>query len=414
MFDPNYAAKITLLLSKEPRFTGTPGEERARKIIAEEFEKMGYVPQTEHFSTKIYKINKVSLESIAPYRKEYEVSAVGFSGTTPDEGVTGDLVYIENTCRALIPEKDEWIGLVSTRPSKEEWKFLAGKASAIIIAEGNPYRHLSRVSIPYEWREKFGNLPAVYVKFDDAFELLNVEKVRVVLEQEIVDTTAYNVVAEKRGYKYPEEIVLVTAHYDSVYGVKGAVDNAGGTAFVLALAKALSNARVKRTVRFILFSGEELGLRGSLAYIERHKKELEDIRLVVNLDVHGGMPGFNSAIVTGPKSLSSYVESLSKKIGVNMKVNNDIMSSDGTSFAWKEIPVVNFYRSSGAGVDMHTIRDDERYIHPKAYELLGEIVYRFLVDVLNAEEFMFPKQIPDDLKKKVEEYFKKRLGIVED
>lgn len=413
MFDSNYAAEKALLLSKEPRFTGTPGEERARKIIVEELERMEYLPKTEHFSTKTYRVERVSLESLAPSRKEYEAGAVGFSGTTPKEGVAGNLVYIENTCRALIPEKDGWIGLVSTRPNKDEWKFLAGKASAIIIAEGNPYRRLSRVSIPYEWRERFGNLPAVYVKFDDAFDLLDAERVRVILEQEALDTTSYNVVAEKTGYKYPEEIVLVTAHYDSVYGVKGAVDNAGGAAFVLGLAKALSSARVKRTVRFIFFSGEELGLRGSLAYTEQHKEELEKIRLVVNLDVHGAMPGFNSVIVTGPKSLSSYVESLSKNIGVNMRVSEDVMSSDGTSFAWKGIPVVNFYRSSGAGADMHTIRDDGRYIHPKAYELLGEVVYRFLLEVLNAEEFMFPKQIPDDLKKKVEEYFKKRLGMAE-
>ncbi len=414
MLDPEYAYKIALRLASKPRFTGSEGEVSAREMILSEFEGLGLEARKEKFSTKTYEIRDARLETIAPERKEYKVSAVGFSGETPPEGLTGELVYIENTCRSLIPDGKGWIGVVSARPTKEEWKFLAKKAGALVIAESNPHRLLSHVSIPYEWREKYGSLPAVYVSFADAYELLSARSAKIVLRQETRDVETYNIVSEIKGGKYGDEVILVTAHYDSVRDVRGAVDNAGGTALVLALAKALSKNDLKRTVRFVLFSAEELGLRGSLAYVESHKEELERIKLVVNLDVHGGMPGYSSAIVTGSETISHYLEAFSKRLGVNLKISSDVMSSDGTSFARKGVPVVNFYRSSGAGADMHTVLDDGRFIHPKAFEITGRIVHAFLLEVLNAEEFMFPREIPENIRKKVREYFTKRLGIFEE
>ena len=89
----------------------------------------------------------------------------------------------------------------------------------------------------------------------------------------------YNTVAEIRGTEKPEEVVILGAHLDSWDLGTGATDNGTGSMAVLEAARALQKAGVKpkRTIRFVLFSGEEQGLNGSKAYVQAHKDELEKI-----------------------------------------------------------------------------------------------------------------------------------------
>ena len=410
-FNAEYAYRLAALLSSKPRFTGTQGEEDARKLIVSELENNGFSVQIEEFTTKTYEVTSVELKVTDPFKENIQASPLGFSGET--KGVEADLVYIENSDRALLPELNEWIGLAVGRPSVENWRILAKKASGLIIAEGTPYRSLSRVAIPWEWRERCGSLPAVYVSYWDAVRLLKARKVHLVLEQNYRDVKSFNIIAEKSGYKYPDEVIVVTAHYDSVNGVPGATDNAGGTALGLALASAINKINVKRTIRFILFSGEELGLKGSLAYVDKHKDELKNIALVVNLDVHGGALGSSASIVSGSKSLRGYVEAKAKEIGVNLSISEDVMSSDSTSFVWRGVPAVNFFRSSGSGADIHTERDAIEHLHPIAFELIGRLALKFILDVADSEEIPYDREIPEEIKKKADEYFKKRLAILE-
>ncbi len=412
-FDPKQAFMYLKELSY-PRFTGTSGEKNARDYIKSKFEEFGYTPALEDFDIKTFNIVKYKTEIVNKEKVEIPSFPLGFSGSTPDEGIEDKLVYVENGDKILLPEEQGYIYLMSSRPNFATWKFFTEKKkpNAILIAESNPYRSLSRVAIPYEWR-KYGLIPSLYIRFDDAARILRsgIERVRVTLLQEVLDTKSFNVVAEKRGYKYPEEVIVIGGHYDTVYDVPGSFDNAGGTAFVLELARIFSKIKTKRTLIFVLFAGEELGLRGSRAYLEHHKEEIEKIKLVVNLDVHGACIGTIASIVTGFSDLKDYVDSLAKELGLKMNVREDIMSSDGTSFAKYGIPAVNFFRSSGAGSDMHTIHDDTRYMGVTGYKLLGLIVQKFLEKVANAEEVPFKRDIPENLKKKVKEYFSERLGI---
>ncbi|MGZ3459369.1 MAG: M28 family metallopeptidase [Archangium sp.] len=74
-----------------------------------------------------------------------------------------------------------------------------------------------------------------------------------------------NVVADLPGTTRPEELILVGAHFDSFY--QGADDNASGVAALLELARVLSQYRFERTIRFVGFDMEELGLVGSTHYV---------------------------------------------------------------------------------------------------------------------------------------------------
>jgi len=101
---------------------------------------------------------------------------------------------------------------------------------------------------------------------------------------------AQNVVAEIRGKEKPEEIVVLGAHLDSWALGTGAEDNGVNAALVIDVARAFKELGLqpRRTVRFILFTGEEQWLWGSMGYVERHKAELDRHAAVVIFDLGSG------------------------------------------------------------------------------------------------------------------------------
>jgi len=102
--------------------------------------------------------------------------------------------------------------------------------------------------------------------------------------------TVYNTVAEIRGSEKPDEIVLLGAHLDSWDLGTGSTDNGTGAMAVLEAARVLKSvdARPKRTIRFVLFSGEEEGLHGSQAYVEAHKSDMPNYDVVYVHDTGTG------------------------------------------------------------------------------------------------------------------------------
>jgi Zn-dependent M28 family amino/carboxypeptidase len=112
----------------------------------------------------------------------------------------------------------------------------------------------------------------------------------------------YNVVAEIKGTEKPDEVVIVSGHLDSWDGPgsQGAQDNGTGTMVALEAARLLnvSGAKPKRTIRFIMWTGEEQGLFGSRKYVEQHKAELDKISAVLvddgGTNYQGGMSAIES------------------------------------------------------------------------------------------------------------------------
>jgi hypothetical protein len=101
----------------------------------------------------------------------------------------------------------------------------------------------------------------------------------------------YNTVAEIRGSEKPGQVVILGAHLDSWDLGTGATDNGTGSMVVLEAARAIaqSGLKPKRTIRFILFSGEEEGLLGSAAYAAQHAATADSIQAVLVLDNGTGM-----------------------------------------------------------------------------------------------------------------------------
>jgi Zn-dependent M28 family amino/carboxypeptidase len=147
-------------------------------------------------------------------------------------------------------------------------------------------------------RYDIGPIPTAFITgegYRTIFRMLQ-RHLPVQVEMEMTNTigdkpmTVYNTVAEIRGLEKPEEVVIIGAHLDSWDLGTGSTDNGTGSMAVLEAARALAklNLKPKRTIRFVLFSGEEQGLYGSQEYVRAHQKELENISGVLVHDTERG------------------------------------------------------------------------------------------------------------------------------
>lgn len=101
-----------------------------------------------------------------------------------------------------------------------------------------------------------------------------------------------NIIAEHKGSKNPEEIVIIGAHYDSAYGTAGANDNATGVAAMLALSRKFSSLESSKTLRFVAFVNEEppyyhTEKMGSMVYAKSCREKNENVIAMISLETIG-------------------------------------------------------------------------------------------------------------------------------
>jgi Zn-dependent M28 family amino/carboxypeptidase len=104
--------------------------------------------------------------------------------------------------------------------------------------------------------------------------------------------TFANIEAELTGQDYPQEIIIIGAHYDTARGSPGANDNASGIAALLTLARSFFNKRICRTLRFVAFTNEErpflrTARMGSRVYARRCREREENITGMLSLETIG-------------------------------------------------------------------------------------------------------------------------------
>jgi hypothetical protein len=159
-------------------------------------------------------------------------------------------------------------------------------------------------------------------------------------------TTLSNVIAEKPGSVFPEQIYLLTAHYDSLPAAEvspGADDNASGVAGVMMAAQILSQYDFGCTLRFVNFAAEEQDLTGSQHYAHQSFCSQEDMRAVLNLDMiawttPGSSPDMDlhaNINVPGSVELAEFYQEVIGLYGLDLKpevIKNGTQRSDHASF----------------------------------------------------------------------------------
>ncbi|MEI9920543.1 MAG: M20/M25/M40 family metallo-hydrolase [Bacteroidota bacterium] len=150
---------------------------------------------------------------------------------------------------------------------------------------------------------KLLNIPAVCIGKEDGMALkekLKTKKIQahIAMTNHSDMIKARNVVATIKGTEYPEERVLIGGHLDSWDLATGAIDNGIGSFSVLDIARSFKANKLqpKRTVQFIMFMGEEQGLLGSTAMVEKAVADgsIGTVKYMMNLDMTGNPVGINA------------------------------------------------------------------------------------------------------------------------
>lgn len=193
----------------------------------------------------------------------------------------------------------------SARLEKQLYKEIGKRAVAMLSSMEHTDGKFEKYGSPFDkyFDDYFGGwprLPHGFLIQEDRSMLVRLlrkgQKVRMALRLggEITKTQVQerNVVGEIRGSEKPNEVVIVGGHLDSWDLGTGATDNGTGSIATLESLRAMKKLglKPKRTIRFVLFTGEEQGSTGAEAYVAAHKAELPDFQAVLIHDIGAGKP----------------------------------------------------------------------------------------------------------------------------
>lgn len=293
------------------RVSGSAAADKAVGWAVEAFRHAGVDEVlTEKFTLPIaWSEGATRIEVLAPVPFRVHLVSTGWSPPTPEGGLTADVLDVGAGDDAGFAKAGDAANgaivlvhsnlLVTWDDLENEYKVAPGiiaratkaGAAAIFWMSTRPnmllYRHTNAGGGRLE------ELPQAILAREDAERIARFlaagQKVRVHLDMPnrvAGPVDSENVVAEIRGREKPEEFVLLGAHLDSWELGTGALDNGCNAVMVIDAARAIhsSGATPRRSIRFVLFTGEEQGMLGSWAYARAHRAELDRMDAAVIFD----------------------------------------------------------------------------------------------------------------------------------
>ena len=248
-------------------------------------------------------------------------------------------------------------------------------------------------------------LLGVNINAKDAVDIVNGDgKVaKIVLKQKEFSGDSHNVILDLPGEI--DEQIIFTAHYDSTSLSQGAYDNMSGCVGLLGMAEYFASHPHRYSLRFVFCGSEERGLLGSKAYCASHEEELKNVALVINLDMIGCIMGKFISCVTAEMPLVHYISYLGNELGFQVKAYQDVYSSDSTPFADKGVPAVSFARAAGRDLaPIHNSYDTVAVMKMEQMQKDIDFITAFASRMANAALCPVAKEIPDNMKEKLDEY----------
>lgn len=336
------------------RVTGSPQMAKAVQWGVAAFRAAGIDVHTEKYMLPVtWDEGDTRLELLGPAQFPMHVASTGWSPATPAGGVEAAIVDVGNGSEeefaragnvrgAILLVHSEigssWPDLFDEylRPPGIIARATKGGAAAILWMGARErllmYRHTNAL---------VGNvdkIPQAVVAREDAMRLARAiaahpgqVRARFNMPNRIGGPTEQeNVVGEIRGREKPDEVVILAAHLDSWELGTGALDNGCNAALVIEAARAIKATGLlpRRTIRFVLFSGEEQGTVGSYAYVKSHRAELDKLRAVIVYDTGSGrVTGYS---LGGRNDIEAGVRAILKPLDSWGAMNHTVDASFGT------------------------------------------------------------------------------------
>lgn len=394
------------------RIGGSLAELHAAELICQKISHLGGVAQLESFSFQDVETQTAEFTVLEPYQKSYSVVCYRFSSNTPQDGLSGDFLFVGEPSEISLADARGKIVLICGRLTIEYYLLLlrAGVSAFLTMSGSLTDGSDSDLISPHlsQGMCKYDAIPGLNIRMRDGMELVQrgAKKVRMQLTCHAVNRTSHNVVSELQGQGKPEEIIIVGAHYDSVAYSNGVYDNGAGCVTLLNLLNYFLHHLPYRTLRFIWFGSEELGLMGSQSYLRTHTEEQKFMRFMINVDLGGIVFGRDMICISADKDLAIFSDYLSKEKGFPIESRYETTSSDCASFVNAGIPAVSFCRAGLSGSEfMHTRYDCIEFQSNQALENSIHFIRHFTERLTNSVVFPVSRKIPDDIIAETDRYF---------
>ncbi len=398
------------------RFAGTESEKRAQEYMVAKLKEYGYGnARAEPFKYFGWKRGPASLEVEEPYQREFPVISLAISpwgeveaevidlGTgSPEEFEAIDPTEVKGKI-VLCSSATSPAGRRVHRRTKYGYAVEYG-AVGFIFMNHNPGQLPPTGSLRPSYRLG-GEIPGVGISLENGSLMRRLAKGRplkakIKNESEIVpDTESANIICELPGSSKKEEWIVVGGHYDGHDIAQGAMDNLSGTVVTMELARVLKRyeGKFKRSIRFICFACEEIGVTGSTCYVDLHKDEMKDVAIMLNLEL-GGLANkegtqhvaFN---VFQPPELKGMLEEFGEEIGYPMTVSTRTgAASDHWPFYMQGVPTATMGAEPsprqlivGRGWG-HTTADTMDKVDPRNMQEGAMVLARLVLRLANQEE----------------------------
>ncbi|MGN0977352.1 MAG: M28 family metallopeptidase [Faecousia sp.] len=381
------------------REAGTQGERAAAERICAMLRQLELKPEIEEFPIRRCMTRRAVFRITKPYEKEYPVAGLRSGCSTAPGGAKGEFLFVEEGDDISLSRARGKIVLLSHRPDRAEYRHLiASGAIGLLCVCGSPLdRGGDRLPQESKLQEiENPTLPGAMLHYTDAREIVErgACEAELYLEQEEEQADSRNVTVRIPGSTYPEDILALTAHYDSVPESKGAYDNMAGAAIIFEVCRFFAAHPPMRTMEFTFFGAEEIGCKGSIAFLNRRRSEWPRYRLNLNVDLAGQTVGGTVLGVTAGESVARALEKCLWECGIGAKLRQAIWSGDANMFASCGIPAVTLDRD---GFGMHTRHDTVDLISSWALERDAKLL-AFVADAFDkAAELPFDASIPEPM-----------------
>lgn len=373
------------------RMMGSQGDKLAVKWAQAKMKALGFDKVwTEEVTNTKWVRGIAQAKIISPYPQKMVAIALGGSIGTGDNGIQAKVVHFKNfaALKAAKPGSlDGKIAFVSYRMTRE----INGRgygpavgargAGAAVSAEkgaigfimrsvGSDNNRVGHTGM-MRYKEGVKKIPAAALSNPDADLLVNQLKrgkpVEVYLKltaqrMDDVKVKSANVIGEITGTENPEEFVVLGAHLDSWDVGTGAMDDGIGVGVTLAAAALIAKLpqKPKRSIRVILFAGEEVGLVGAKQYMQRNGENIDKHVIGVEWDFANGLiydmrPGVGAQALNSIRELAQLIAPM----GVSLNPeNNGRGSSDISLLVSAGMPAMNFSANGMDYFDYHHTEND--------------------------------------------------------
>jgi len=378
-----------------PRVTGSPSEVRAEDWGLQKMKTLGL----ENVHKESYQIHRgwtrgsADAEMITPVHRRLAVDSLGWVGSTPAGGVESEIVPVNayKIEKELEDNRANWRGKIvlivhnGPRPPFDPAEFAKfsmflkelQKAGAAAVIAGQAGSRAAGMRLTHTGAlgfDEFFEVPVVSMAYEDEDQIERFlergkqVRLRIDVQNRVTDhpVETSNVVGEIRGTEHPEQIVVVGGHLDSWDLATGATDNGMGTTATLGAAEAIlkSSFKPRRTIRFVLFTGEEEGLLGSVAYTRMHKDEMANHVAAVILD--NGQGPVTGLQLGGRLDLVPAVEKFAKAL----RAFGDLHVDDEIEFGTDTGP---FIMAGLPGINLDQDSPDYKYTHHSAADTFDKV-----------------------------------------